>query len=231
MGIPVMFEVPVQHSINKLRTNIFGAILEVMKYLVYGTGILSIPFMQTSIFAPSLLNEQMETVSLPADLDARDSKNIPDIEIMPIAHRGTEGVHDKIDYIGVFTLLAALLKPKSSGTVRLASADPHTRAQIDLAYLSGDLVVPESEDDAGVDKFVRERVRTTYHYASTCRMAPEDDHEPGVVDNYLQVHGVDGLRVCDCPIFPDIVATHPMAAAVAVAEKCADMNKNAYGNS
>ncbi|KAJ7504323.1 glucose-methanol-choline oxidoreductase, partial [Mycena galericulata] len=63
------------------------------------------------------------------------------------------------------------------------------------------------------------------HYTSTCRMVPEDDPHPGVVDDDLKVHGIDGLRVCDCSIFPDILSTHPMAGAVVVAEKCADLLK------
>ncbi|KAJ6617890.1 alcohol oxidase, partial [Mycena sp. CBHHK59/15] len=204
VGIPISYQVPMTESLNVLRNNIFRAILEVLKYIVFGTGLLSIPFMQTTIFArSSLLNENMEVTSAtPADLDSRDPKNIPDVELMPIAHRGGEGENDPLDRVGVFTLLAALVTPKSSGTVRLPSTDPHARARIDLGYLSdpadlpmarkavrlalrlaqqvrtrgyplGNLLVPESEDEASLDKFVRDNLRTTYHYTSTCRMAPE----------------------------------------------------------
>jgi choline dehydrogenase len=56
--------------------------------------------------------------------------------------------------------------------------------------------------------FVRERVDTLYHPASTCRMAPLE--EGGVVDAKLKVYGVDGLRVCDASVFPWLVSGHPV---------------------
>ena len=84
------------------------------------------------------------------------------------------------------------------------------------------VVIPESETaDEGLDDFIRRRARTTYHYSSTCRMAPESD--VGVVDDELRVHGVENLRVCDASVFPQIVAAHLQAPVVMVAEKCADM--------
>jgi choline dehydrogenase len=59
-------------------------------------------------------------------------------------------------------------------------------------------------------------------------MAPEDDVRPGVVDDELRVHGVEGLRIADASIFPDVIATHLQAPVVMVAEKCADMIKRAW---
>jgi choline dehydrogenase-like flavoprotein len=86
---------------------------------------------------------------------------------------------------------------------------------------------PDSDDDATLDKFIRRRNRTTYHYSSTCRMAPEDDVDGGgAVDNQLRVHGVENLRVADASIFPNVPGTHLQAPTVAVAEKCADMILN-----
>ncbi|KAJ7696428.1 alcohol oxidase [Mycena rosella] len=83
--------------------------------------------------------------------------------------------------------------------------------------------VPSAFDDESLDAFIREKVNTIYHYASSCRMAPETDALPGVVDPELRVHGVSNLRVCDSSIFPSAPATHPQALVYAVAEKCADM--------
>ena len=82
--------------------------------------------------------------------------------------------------------------------------------------------------DEDIDKFIRHRVRTTYHYSSTCRMASEFDAQaPGVVDDSLRVHGIPNLRVCDASIFPQIITTHLQAPVVMVAEKCAGMIKGA----
>lgn len=189
----------------------------------------------------------------PAELDQRNPANIPDIEIMPMPIRACEGLHNPLDAApGLFGFLTCLLKPRSFGSVRLHSLDPHARASIDLGTLSDErdwiplrkgvllamhlaelvaqggypmkpLSVPRSKSQEHVDEFLLDHVRTVYHYACTCRMAPEDDEYPGVVDDELRVHGVDGLRVADASIFPDIVAAHTMAPTVMVAEKCADM--------
>ncbi|KAI0915185.1 hypothetical protein AcV5_005485 [Taiwanofungus camphoratus] len=90
-----------------------------------------------------------------------------------------------------------------------------------------DYLVPASEKDEDVDAFVRSSCQTSYHYTSTCRMAPEVDGDRigGVVDDRLRVHGVKGLRIADSSIFPHILSTHTAAATVAIAEKCADMIK------
>ena len=90
-------------------------------------------------------------------------------------------------------------------------------------YQISDYRVPLSESDSDLDAFITEHGATTYHYSSTCRMAPEHEPFPGVVDDELRVHGVEGLRVADSSIFPQIVATHLQAPTVMVAEKCADL--------
>lgn len=82
---------------------------------------------------------------------------------------------------------------------------------------------PASESDEDMDDYIRENLRSCLHYTSTCRMAPEEDPNPGVVDDELRVHGIEGLRIADTSIFPDIISTHTMAGAVVVAEKCAQI--------
>lgn len=189
-------------------------------------------------------------VNHPSQTDSRDPDNIPDIEIMPIPYDASEWKCD-LQGEGAFSLLCALLRPKSIGTVRLTSMDARVRPACDLGSLTAeedylvmrkairlalrigrqmreqgyplrDLDVPQSESDTDLDDFIRHGARTTYHYSSTCRMAPEDGAVPGVVDDELRVHGVQGLRVADASIFPSIPATHLQAPAVMVAEKCAD---------
>jgi choline dehydrogenase len=88
------------------------------------------------------------------------------------------------------------------------------------------IVVPEVEKgDEAIDSFIRRRARTAYHYACTCRMAPENDAAPGVVDDELRVHGVQGLRVCDASVFPRIISSHLQAPVAMMAERLADMIK------
>ncbi|KAH8812464.1 hypothetical protein F5884DRAFT_785476 [Xylogone sp. PMI_703] len=88
---------------------------------------------------------------------------------------------------------------------------------------------PTSLENEDVDKFIRKRARTTFHFTSTCRMASRDDPvSPGVVDSNLRVYGTSNLRVSDASTFPDIIACHPQAAVVMVAEKCSDMIKETW---
>ena len=44
-----------------------------------------------------------------------------------------------------------------------------------------------------------------------------------VVDAELRVHGMDGLRVVDASVFPDLVGGNINAAVIMIAEKAADM--------
>jgi choline dehydrogenase len=80
----------------------------------------------------------------------------------------------------------------------------------------------DPDDDESVDDFIKKKLRSAYHYTSTCRMAAEDDPCPGVVDDELRVHGVGNLRVADASVFPNVLATHMQAPTVMVAERCAD---------
>jgi choline dehydrogenase len=156
---------------------------------------------------------------------------------------------------GFFGLNCALLKAESRGRVLLRSRDPMQHPVCEMGYLSSprdsavlraalrvsrqlasqmrmdgyaldDVKVPSGIDDESLDAFIKDRLETIYHYASSCRMAPENDILPGVVDPKLLVHGVSNLRICDSSIFPDAPATHPQALVYAVAEKCADMILN-----
>ena len=84
-----------------------------------------------------------------------------------------------------------------------------------------------STSDVEIDAFIRRWTRSTYHYSSTCRMAPENDLDsPGVVDDELRVHGVRGLRIADTSIFPQVIPAHLQAPAVMVGMKCAEMIKS-----
>jgi choline dehydrogenase len=75
-------------------------------------------------------------------------------------------------------------------------------------------------EDALVEDF-RARAGSVFHFCGTCRMAPEA--EGGVVDHRLRVYGVDGLRVADASIFPDIPSANTNAPAMMVARKAVEI--------
>lgn len=189
---------------------------------------------------------------------------ISDLELMPLVFSSMDNSEEYqrlYTKIGIFSILATLLLPKSLGSVRLASSNPRDRPKVDFGILSDptdyavartavrlalkmgeemkaagfpilrNLTFSEERqqkdindgNDEEIDDFIRQRIRTTYHYASTCRMAPEDDAKtPGVVDDELRVYGVSGLRVCDASVFPQILSAHLQAPVAMVAERCAD---------
>lgn len=208
-----------------------------------------------------LLNSNMEVLTTdPLDLDATLPENRPDIEIKPIPVQGIDPSPDFIVPGGAFTFMVCLLKPKSLGYVQLNSSNAFDRPQCQLNLLSDpedveiltkgvrlalrlaeqvraqgypfrDFVLPTSESEKDIEAFIRANGRTTYHYSSSCRMAPFSDPIPGVVDDELKVHGILGLRICDTSVFPEITAGHTMAPAVVVAERCADMIKLKYAKS
>ncbi|MDE2613409.1 MAG: GMC family oxidoreductase N-terminal domain-containing protein [Burkholderiales bacterium] len=147
-----------------------------------------------------------------------------------------------------------LLRPKSRGSVRLASADPRTAPAIDLAFLQerDDLerlvagfkltrrilqqpalarfggregpVLAAAQSDEQIEQFIRAHADTIYHPVGSCRMGPG---EGDVVDAELRVHGVRGLRVVDASIMPRVVSGNTTAPTVMIAEKAADLMRRA----
>ncbi|KAJ7205277.1 hypothetical protein GGX14DRAFT_368194 [Mycena pura] len=191
------------------------------------------------------------------DKDPFNPANRPDIAVMACTMADPRGPGvDRSK--GFFGLNCTLLKAESRGRVLLRSRDPMQHPVCEMHYLSSpkdwaalraalrvsrqlasqmradgyaldDITVPSSaDDDQSLDAFIKERVETIYHYASSCRMAPENDPLPGVVDTKLLVHGMSNLRICDASIFPAAPATHPQALIYAAAEKCADMILNPF---
>jgi choline dehydrogenase-like flavoprotein len=74
--------------------------------------------------------------------------------------------------------------------------------------------------DADLDSYIRATGATAHHPCGTCRMGIDED---AVVDPSLCVRGVDGLRVADASVMPDLVGGNINAAVIMIAEKAADM--------
>jgi choline dehydrogenase-like flavoprotein len=139
----------------------------------------------------------------------------------------------------------AVATPRSRGRVALASADPTAKPRIvhdyyadpsDLErtliglrmamdigrrpamrlYNEGAFRYPESESDADLKSYARKYTQSIFHPTSTCAMG-------SVVDADLRVRGVDGLRVVDVSVMPEVGRGIPNATAIVVAEKAADL--------
>jgi choline dehydrogenase-like flavoprotein len=80
-------------------------------------------------------------------------------------------------------------------------------------------LVYSQEDDAAIEKWLRENVNTTWHSLGTCKMAPREQN--GVVDARLNVHGVTSLKIADLSIPPENVGANTNNTALVIGEKAA----------
>jgi choline dehydrogenase len=77
------------------------------------------------------------------------------------------------------------------------------------------------QTDAELDDFIRHHAESAYHPCGTARMGRRDD-PMAVVDPECRVIGVDGLRVADSSIFPQVTNGNLNAPSIMVGEKAAD---------
>jgi choline dehydrogenase-like flavoprotein len=153
-----------------------------------------------------------------------------------------------------FTFGPVLVSTKSRGNLRLRSSDPLDKPRIltntlaepedvaslvegvklarevtskaPLAEATGREIYPGGDvaDDGDIEAYVRRSVQLLYHPVGTCKMGTGDD---AVVDPQLRVRGVDGLRVIDASIMPQIPGGNTNAPTIMIAERAADLIKQA----
>ena len=79
---------------------------------------------------------------------------------------------------------------------------------------------PKCQTDDEIDEHIRKTSITVHHPAGTCRMGAD---AASVVDPELRVRGIEGLRVVDASVMPDLPCGNINAAVIMIAEKAADM--------
>jgi choline dehydrogenase len=89
-------------------------------------------------------------------------------------------------------------------------------------YLKAELQPgPAYQTDEQLDDFLREHVESAYHPCGTARMGRASD-PMAVVDPECRVIGVEGLRVADSSIFPQVTNGNLNAPSIMTGEKAAD---------
>ncbi len=179
--------------------------------------------------------------------------DIPDIQFLcpaspADAHLWFPGL--KPAYEDGFGFRPCLLRPHSRGELRLRSADPRDPVRIFQNFFSDprdietlregckrarDVAAQPALDfyrgveltpgpgvttDAGIEDWIRKTVGTSSHPCATCAMGADDD---AVLDPFMRVRGVEGLRVVDASAMPDVISGNLNAAVMMMAEKGADM--------
>ena len=77
------------------------------------------------------------------------------------------------------------------------------------------------ESNDALDAWLQQNAGIAGHQSVTCKMGPASD-PTAVVDQYCHVHGLDGLRVVDASVMPDIVRANTNATVIMMAERVAD---------
>ena len=82
----------------------------------------------------------------------------------------------------------------------------------------------ELASDGALDEWLLSRVGTQHHSSGTCKMGSASDWM-AVVDQYCRVHGLEGLRVVDASIMPDVVRANTNATTIMIAERVVEWIK------
>ncbi len=77
------------------------------------------------------------------------------------------------------------------------------------------------DSDSATAEFVRSNCGTIFHPVSTAKMGPDSDKD-AVVDQYCRVRGVEGLRVVDASVMPNIVRANTNLTCIMIGERVAD---------
>jgi choline dehydrogenase-like flavoprotein len=153
---------------------------------------------------------------------------------------------------GVIRIACALQLPESFGDLRLTSRDPNVQPYFEYRYLSdawdrqrmregihlclrmsespafreiiAGRVAPSDADlasDEALDAWLARNLGTARHISGTCKIGPSSDRM-AVVDQYLRVHGLEGIRVADASVMPQVPRANTNATAALIGERVGD---------
>jgi choline dehydrogenase/4-pyridoxate dehydrogenase len=177
---------------------------------------------------------------------------LPDVQFLFAAGSITAAPYLTRPYADSFGCRAVVLRPESRGKVELASSDPRAPLRIRQNFLATDKdretlraglrMVREVARQSPLRPFIADEISpgsgktnngaldahiaatgiSVHHPLGTCKMGAAGD-DMAVVDPSLRVFGVEGLRVVDASVMPDLVGGNINAPVIMIAEKGADL--------
>jgi choline dehydrogenase len=231
ISAPVQYSTPTTIPYGISWKSLPWCVKSIVNYALFRRGILANTGLQAGGFVrsrPGLERPDIQFILMPAE-------RTPDGR-MGIGHG--------------YGLITILLRPKSAGSVSLASRDPEAAPLIDPAFYSepedlDDMVRgmrlarrileapawervrgeeirpgPQAQSDEALKDYIRSASQTCFHPVGTCAMGKDTQH---VVDAELRVRGVEALRVVDASIIPRMIGGNTNAPVIMIAEKAADM--------
>ena len=221
-------------TLNDEVSSLYGQAKIGLKYLMFRAGPMTM--------AASLATGFVKT---------REDMETPDIQfhVQPLS---AENPGKGADKFSAFTMSVCQLRPESRGEIRLQGSDPKAYPKIIPNYLATETdcrtvvagvniarkiarhapltskISQEYRPHADLDMddydatldWARNNTASIYHPTGTCKMGSRKD---AVVDERLRVHGIQGLRVADCSIMPEIVSGNTNAPAIMIGEKASDL--------
>ncbi|MBC8745289.1 MULTISPECIES: GMC family oxidoreductase [Paraburkholderia] len=237
LQLRMAYQVQGVRTLNTMSAHWWGKLMIGMQYALFQSGPMSMAPSQLGAFAKS---------------DADDhSLSRPDLEyhVQPLSlDRFGEPLHR----FNAFTASVCHLRPTSRGSIHIASADACAPPLIAPNYLSTGYdrhvaanalrvtrrivaapalaryqpreILPglQYQSEEELQQAAGAVGTTIFHPVGTCRMGTNDD-PAAVVDNRLRVLGVEGLRVVDASVMPNITSGNTNSPTLMIAERASDM--------
>ncbi|KAM0689233.1 hypothetical protein Q7P36_011310 [Cladosporium allicinum] len=88
---------------------------------------------------------------------------------------------------------------------------------------------PAIQSDEALSEYGRRVAHTVYHPAGTTKMGDVSEDPNAVVDPELKVKGLQGLRIADAGVFPEMPSINPMLTVLAIGERAAELIAQQWG--
>ena len=203
------------------------------------------------VFDESDLDPQAPRTQLGLRFTAEGSDTRNDLQIMASSFSSPIS-GDPLEAEGIrFTCILELAN--GQGELKLKSKDPKEQPFLDYRYFQDEwdlqrmreavrlclkllehdsyralvkrVITPEPEDlasDDALDSWLRHNVSTSQHISGTCKLGPSSD-PMAVVDQQCRLYGIQGLRVVDASVMPNVIRANTNATTIMIAEKVADL--------